>query len=335
MALNGPSFSSAFDAAAMPLAMPVWLAGAVAALFVAMFALLGVLAFRRGSAGPFAALLRIVAVAAGMLAIFAFLGQSARQERLASRHALEMRSAELTASALAPGSVLACLGGATGDVIESACEKRIFASPESAAAAVGYVAAELSLLADGLAEPESTDLGFTATLAGLRRAIALDRFGIAAHVLATRDGCTVERCPVFALLGDAFALKTNLKTSAFDNYVARYATAWNRPGQAPAAVAENPALPAPAVPMASVSPQGSPALAPSHMPVSSKYDFPSADSIPAVSIMNAEPKLPAAGTPATDANGAQGPKAAVSAEAPGKPPLPPRRPQTQGAAPAR
>src|SRR6185437_7962909 len=280
MALSGLSFSGALGAAAMPLALPAWLAGAVAAMFV----VLGVLAFRRGGgAGAFGALLRIMAVAIGVLAVLAFFDQSARQERVAARHALEARSTELTASALAPGSVLACLGGAAGDVIESACEKRIFASPENAAAAVSYVTAELSLLADGSAESAAGDAGFAATLAGLRRAIALDRYGIAAHVLVTRDGCTADRCPVFALLdGNLFALKSNLRTAAFDSYVARYAMAWNKPEQGPAPVAEN--VPVSAMPVASASPQSLPPSVLPHAPVPSKYDFPSADSIPAVSI---------------------------------------------------
>jgi hypothetical protein len=53
--------------------------------------------------------------------------------------------------------------------------------------------------------------------------------------------------------------------------------------------------------------------------LSGKYDFPSADSIPAVSIMNAEPPLP---------------KGATDAQAAGGEPVPPKRPQGQAASPA-
>src|ERR1022692_3704577 len=42
---------------------------------------------------------------------------------------------------------------------------------------------------DGPPSPRHGDADFPAALAGLRRAIELDRFGIAAHVLAVRDGC--------------------------------------------------------------------------------------------------------------------------------------------------
>ena len=67
--------------------------------------------------------------------------------------------------------------------------------------------------------------------------------------------------------------------------------------------------------------------APSGQPVSSKYDFPSAASIPPVSIMNAEPPLPKA---AADAAAAQ-PKPKAEGEA--AVPVPPKRPQAQAATP--
>ena len=130
---------------------------------------------------------------------------------------------ELTAQALAPGSTLACLDGAAGEAVENACEKTVFAGPQTTAAAVAYMAARLTLLADGLAFARQRDPDFAVSLAGLRRAIELDRFGIAAHVLAVRDGCTAERCAAFALLNDANVIKANLKAQVFDQYVSRYA----------------------------------------------------------------------------------------------------------------
>src|SRR5262249_45131094 len=97
-----------------------------------------------------------------------------------------------------------------------------------------------------------------AALASTRRAIELDRFGIAAHVLAVRDGCTAEKCAAFAMLQDAATLKANFKAHAFDAYVARYATAWGKgeaapenspaasyPGTAPVAFGSGPPFPTP------------------------------------------------------------------------------------------
>jgi len=153
-------------------------------------------------------------------------------------------------------------------------------------------------------------------LAPTRRAIELDRFGIAAQVLAIRDGCTAEKCAAFAILNDAATLKANFKVHAFDAYVARHAAAWGK-GEA---VPENvPQAFIPGTPPVASAPEP---LSPSH-PLDSRYDFPSSASIPPVSIMNAEPKEPAS---------PQGAHAA-SEKTGTTPPVPPKRPQTQAASP--
>ncbi len=188
---------------------------------------------------------------------------------------------------------------------------------KATAGAVAYMAARLTLLADGLAFARRGDPDFAATLAPLRRAIELDRFGIVAHVLAMRDGCTAERCAAFAWLGDTSAIKANLKAQVFDQYVSRYAAGWNKPEPRSEPVAEKPA-PQPA-------PVASAPEPPARTPVARKYDFPSAASIPPVSIMNAEPPLP---KEATDAQAAP-PAGERSASVP----VPPKRPATPAAAP--
>jgi hypothetical protein len=251
-------------------------------------------------------LLPIVVLVLSGLGVVSILGRMAQDERGAERRALAQRSAELAAQALAPGSTLACLDGVAGEVVENACEKMVFAGPQSSAAAVAYMAARLTLLADGLAFARYGDAEFAATLSGLRRAIELDRFGIVAHVLAVRDGCTAERCAAFMLLGDANVIKVNLKAQAFDQYVSRYAADWNKF-----------APPVDKLPQAPLSSVLDP-LAPAKTPLGSKYSFPSAASIPPVSIMNSEPPLP---KQATDAQAAQ----------PAQPVV--RRPQTPAAAP--
>ena len=257
-------------------------------------------------------LLPIVVVVLTGLAAVSILGRMAQDERGAERRALAQRSAELTAQTLAPGSTLACLDGVAGEAVENACEKAVFAGPQSTAAAVAYMAARLTLLADGLAFARPGDADFPAALAGLRRAIELDRFGIAAHVLAVRDGCTAERCAAFALLGDANVIKSNLKAQVFNQYVSRYAVDWNKfaptvEKQAPVASATD-------------------FIAPSKTPLGSKYSFPSAASIPPVSIMNSEPMLP---KQATDAQAAQPAPPAGQGNAPA--PAVPKRPQPPAA----
>lgn len=258
-------------------------------------------------------LLRVVVLAVAVTATLGYFHWTNDRDMAAERRALQVREAGLAARALAPGSPLACLDGAAGDSVETACEKALFATPETTAAAVTYVTARLSLLADALAldDPE-----LTATVAGLRRALELDRYGIAAHVLASRDGCSVDSCQAFAWVDDPTALKANLKARAFNGYVQRYETAWKaEPAKPAVATAAPPAEP--------VTPEA-PSIQPSF---SSRYDFPSSDSIPAVSIMNKEPPRPLEGAAAAAApQEAQAPPTAHT-------PVPPKRPQTQGAEP--
>jgi hypothetical protein len=293
-----------------PLVLPAPVAGAVAALFFVMV----VLAIRRVTQGYASRIVvPLLAIAIAGVAVFAILDRLTRSERASEERALLERNSQLSLAAAAPGSALSCLDGLAGEEIENACEKSLFADPQSVARAVGYVSARLSLLSDAAGRGNPDVL---AALASTRRAIELDRFGIAAHVLAIRDGCTAEKCAAFAILNNAATLKANFKVHAFNTYVARHAAAWGKGD----AVPEN-------VPQASIS--GTPPVAsapeplsPSH-PLDSRYDFPSSASIPPVSIMNAEPKEPAS---------PQGAHAA-SEKTGTTPPVPPKRPQTQAASP--
>jgi hypothetical protein len=282
--------------------------GALAALLVILL----LLAFLRSGLAR-RLLLPVAVLAIVSIGVMAILDRMTENERAAERRAFTQRTAELTAQALAPGSSLACLDGAAGEAVENACEKMVFAGPQSTAAAVSFMAARLTLLIDGLAFAHASDPDYAAALSGLRRAIELDRFGLAAHVLAVRDGCTAERCSAFALLHDANVIKSNLKAQIFDQYVSRYAGNWSKTeSKVPIAEQQPPAM----APVAGLS------EAPAKAPVSDKYDFPSAASIPAVSIMNAEPKLP---KDATDAQAA----------APGDSdvPVPPKRRPAQAPTP--
>lgn len=284
--------------------------GALAALLVA----LAVLAVMR--AGVVRRLLAsIVALGVVGAGVFVILDRQVQSERAAERRALTQRLTELSAAALAPGSAVACLDGAAGEAVENACEKVVFAAPQATAGAVSYMAARLTLLADGLAFARNSDSDFAATMASLRRAIELDRFGVAAHVLAVRDGCTADRCAAFAWLHDASVIKANLKAQVFDQYVSRYAADWDK--SPPVTVKE-----APQVPVASAGEQAAPTKA----PVPEKYELPSAASIPPVSIMNPEPPLP---KEAKDAQAQQPPPQ----QQPQAVPSPPKRPRAQAEAP--
>lgn len=227
----------------------------------------------------------LAVLALGSFAMFSVVDRLGTTERAAERRALLAREIELSRIALEPGSALACLDGNAGETVENVCEKTVFASPQSTAAAVAYMDARLKLLASAAAR----DQGLLALLASTRRAVALDRFGIAAHVLAIRDGCTAEMCDAFALVNDPSALKANMRAQVYDQYVSRYVAGWNAPPstpvEKPAAVS---ALPAPTPLRLTASGQTAiPAVKPGE-----HWDFPSAASIPPVSIMGAEPPLP-------------------------------------------
>jgi hypothetical protein len=246
--------------------------------------------------------------------------ESNNLRQAADRRALVQRNTELSLGTMAPGSALACLDAGAGEAVQNACEAKVFADPRSAAAAVAYTAARLALLAEAQATQPAALTAMAMNLAATRRAVELDRYGIAAHVLATRDGCTADQCAAFAWLHDTAVLKANLKAQAYDQYVSRYAAAWNKEPEKQVPVA---AVPTPGAPVAAVP--GEPAQ-PTGVAVSSKYDFPSSASIPPVSIMNSEPALP------------KGAAAPVAPQAKGEPkpdeeavPVPPRRPQTTGA----
>jgi hypothetical protein len=242
--------------------------------------------------------------------------------QLSERNALMARDLALDRMALAPGSALACLDAGAGDTVENACEQKVFATAQSTAAAVRYMGARLTLLA------EAAKAGDAGLFPGTRRAVALDRFGVAAYVLANRDGCTPMKCPVFALVEDASALKANLRAEVFDQYVSRYEAQWNRPApQAPAAAAKPP-------PVAQAAPlQGEKPLA--AVKPGEHWDFPSAASIPAVSIMKKEPPLPKGADAQAQAQAAPAPLAPVpNPPLPLPQPTPPSSPQTATPAPA-
>jgi hypothetical protein len=261
--------------------------------------------------------LRLAVFVVAVTATLGYFRWMADRDLTADRRALQVRQADLAARALVPGSPLACLDGDAGEAVETACEKVLFAKPETTAAAVTYVTARLSLLRDALSLGDDE---LEPMVAGLRRALELDRYGIAAHVLANRDGCNVETCAAFAWAGDPTALKANLKARAFDGYVQRYEDAWKNEGEAKS----------PAVASAAPAPGNDPsAEGPGHAPVSSRYDFPSAASIPPVSIMNKEPPRPPEGAAVAAQPESQSSETAPAPQLP----IPPKRPQTQGAAP--
>jgi hypothetical protein len=271
--------------------LPVWITLAAAGLFALI---LIVTVFRAGKsvANGVLAVITLLAIAVAVAATTRNLG-GPRPNSAADR-TVPPPSISLAA--------IPCLDGLAGDAVEAACERPLFASAESSAAAVSYTAAQISRLA-GLGPQTAADKKMTPELSALRRAVERDRYGLVAHVLSVRDGCTPTDCAFYASLADHNQIAANMNERVYEGLIGRYALSWNSPG-APASVA------APA------------ASAPTGKPVSG--DFPSSNSIPPVSIMTTEP----AGTTAATA-GAK-PVVAVQPHPPAtaakKPPAPKKPP---------
>jgi hypothetical protein len=260
--------------AAGTLAVPIWLAGAAAVVFVLAI----LLAVKRASGvALITSLFRICLIAAMVLGAWLYV----RQRDASERRALDDRKMALMAGSIAPGSALSCLDELAGEAVESACEKGVFASPESVAAAVKYVTAQLALIDDGTAYSKR-DASYAAELAPLRTAVELDRFGLVAQVLKERDGCTADHCDALTQFHESTRVLGNLRDRTFEEQVKKYTAIWNAPPPAVgvvAAVGPSVALPgtngpgtvAPgSAPQPHVSGRGNSEAPPADLPLESK-----------------------------------------------------------------
>ncbi len=272
--------------------MRLWVAAGSAALFVVVCAL--AFGSTRSRTAARIGVIVLGAVLGASLA-WAFLDAAVVRDRSAERRALEMRAAELNAQALAPGSALACLDALAGEGVETACEKALFAAPATVAMATSYAAARLALLADMVAYAGRGDASdIDSVLLPLRRSLEADRFGFVAHALAVRDGCSSQNCTALALLHDPNRVRANLSGQTLDRYIDHYLTVWSQTPESPVADLTS-------SPPAPMGPPGA-------RKVTVNIDFPTAASIPPVSIMNPEPPRPAAAAFAADPNPASGSK---------------------------
>ena len=224
---------AALDVATGPFALMVFSAAAA----VVVVAVLVRLALQRVGFDGMAGVLWFcaLAVVGGMAAYPAF-EYFTMPNQAVERRAIEARAAELTERALVPGSPLGCLDAVANALVENACEKPLFASAETVAAAVAYVDARFSLLTAGakLAERDAT---YRPSYERLRRGLEADRYGIVAHVLSTR-GCDVVNCPEIRLLRDSSHVVANIKAHAFEAALGVHALAWpNSTGNAAVASA--------------------------------------------------------------------------------------------------
>jgi len=228
------------------------------------------------------------------------------------------------ATPLPAAPALACIDDLAGDLVLQNCEKSLYGSAESTAAAVSYAAAMITRLA-AAGDVATANKSMTPDLLALRRAVEHDRYGLMAYVLLARDHCTPTDCVAFRSVADRQQLVNNMEGRSYEGLVTRYAPQWNAP-------------PAQAQPAAGVLAGVVPNM-PTGKPTNA--EFPSAASTPPVSIMTPEPTASATRSLAPAATGAPAPAvrppaavAASHAQAPAKKPAAPKPKPPATTAPA-
>jgi hypothetical protein len=253
--------------------LPWW----AVALSAAVLAILLVdAAMRSNVVGLVGLALRVAIIGVIAWAAYVVIERMSERERFDERLALQSRALALAAQAAIPGSPLACIEGIAGEKVQSSCEKTLFATPETVAMVTSYAAARLALLADVIEFGGRASLDYEAIVPGLQAALAYDRYGFVAQVLATNHGCNAESCDAFVLFRDAGRIRANFQEGTFAGYVSRNSIAWQtQVNVQPSPVVSAVPLVAPTTGTISPVPPG--------------FTLPSAASIPPVSIMTPEP----------------------------------------------
>jgi hypothetical protein len=287
--------------------LPLYLTLATAG-FVGIIVLITLLRSERSVANGVLALITLLAI--GVAGAVTFRG-------FGTANAVQPSEARPVQTTTAPLPQLSCIDELAGDAVLAACEKVLFGSAESVAAAVAYAASQITLLTS-LGDVATANKGAGSDLRALRRAVERDRYGLMAYVLTVRDRCSPSACRAFRSLTEPRQIVTNMEDRVYESLVTRYAASWNTPQAAAGMIA---ALP-PSLPT------GKPTNA----------EFPTSASTPPVNIMTPEPPLGAApkpssataaapASPAAPRPAAATPPAPTQAQAAAKKPPPaPKRP---------
>jgi hypothetical protein len=241
---------------------PMWLTLAAAGFF-GIIVLITLLRAEKSVANGALTVITLLAVGIAVAATIREFGPAGRPASAEGAASPQPMNAALPA--------LSCIDDIAGDIVLAACEKALFGSAETAAAAVSYAASQITrLTASG--DVASANRSITPELQMLRASVERDRYGLMAQVLLARDHCTPSNCRAFRALTDSRQIVANMDQRPYDALIARYAPLWNTP----AAAAPGPG---PVAALAPTMPTGKPTNA----------DFPSAASTPPVSIMTPEP----------------------------------------------
>jgi hypothetical protein len=240
-------------------AFPMWLTLAAAGFF-AIIVLITLLRAEKSVANGALTVITLLAIGIAVAATIRGFGPGGQAA------SVETRSPQPIIAAL---PALSCIDDLAGETVLTACEKSLFGSAESAAAALSYAAFQITRLT-AFGDVAAANKNLTPELQTLRRAVERDRYGLMAYVLAARDHCTASECAAFRALTDHRQIVANMDERVYEGLIARYAPSWNAPA-APG--------PGPVAALPPSMPTGKPTNA----------DFPTAASTPAVSIMTPEP----------------------------------------------
>ena len=152
---------------------------------------------------------------------------------------VQSTEARAVQTATAPLPQLSCIDELAGDVVLAACEKALFGSAESVAAAVAYAASQITLLTS-LGDVATANKGAGSDLLALRRAVERDRYGLMAYVLTVRDRCTPSACRAFRSLTETRQIAANMEDRVYESLIMRYAASWNTPQAATGMIAALP-----------------------------------------------------------------------------------------------
>ena len=269
--------------------LPMWLTLAATGFF-GLLLLVTLLRAERSVANGALAVMTLVAIAIAV-------ASTLRDPGTANEASKEPAATGQTTSATTPA--LACLDDLAGETALTACEKLLFGSPDTVAAAVAYAARQVNRLT-ALGDVAAANRVMTPDLQALRRAVERDRYGLIAYVLTARDHCQPAQCPAYVSLTDHNQIAANMDERVYEASVNKYAANWN-------AVAATTA--------------GTAALTLSNQPTGkpTNAEFPTAASTPAVSIMTPEPPVAPVAAP-------RPPAPAVAQTVPPKPPAAKKQP---------
>src|SRR5215813_3673399 len=127
--------------------------------------------------------------------------------------------------AMAPTPALSCIDDLAGETVLTACEKTLFGSADSTAAAVSYAASQITRLT-ALGDVATVNRNLTPEVESLRRAVERDRYGLMAYVLVARDHCSPQGCPAFRSLGNSRQIMSNMDDRVYEGLVLRYSGSW-------------------------------------------------------------------------------------------------------------